>query len=73
MGSLAENADCAALDKRLWVGLHEEGPFQSFKRRPYGRGAPELSGRDLSPVEVWRMVQRRAEAAGLDPHFCNHT
>jgi integrase len=47
--------------------------FQSFKRRPYGRGAPELSGRRLSRVEVWRMVQRRAEAAGLDTHICNHT
>ena len=47
--------------------------FQSFKHRPYGRGTPELSGRRLSRVETWRMVQRRAEAAGLDTHICNHT
>ena len=36
--------------------------FQSFKRRPYGRGAPELSGRRLSRVEAWQMVQRRSSA-----------
>jgi site-specific recombinase XerD len=47
--------------------------FQSFKRRPYGRGEPELSGRALSRMEVWQMVQRRAEAAELDTHICNHT
>jgi hypothetical protein len=38
--------------------------FQSFKRRPYGRGEPELSGRALSRVEAWQMVQRR----GRDRH-----
>lgn len=47
--------------------------FQSFKRRPYGRGIPELSGRRLTRVEAWQMVQRRAEAAKLDTHICNHT
>jgi len=47
--------------------------FQSFKRRPYGRGEPELSGRGLSRVEAWQMVQRRAAAAELDTHICNHT
>ena len=47
--------------------------FQTFKRRPYGRGEPELSGRRLSRVAAWQMVQRRAEAAGLDTHICNHT
>jgi integrase len=47
--------------------------FQSFKRRPYGRGEPELSGRALTRVEAWAMVQRRAVAAGIDTHVCNHT
>lgn len=47
--------------------------FQSFKRRPYGRGDPELSGRALSRIEAWQMVQRRGEAAGLGTHICNHT
>jgi site-specific recombinase XerD len=47
--------------------------FQSFKRRPYGRGAPELSGRALSRVEAWQMVQRRGAAAALETHICNHT
>lgn len=59
------------------AGLADAKPttplFQSFKRRPYGRGAPELSGRALSRVEAWQMVQRRGEAAGLDTHICNHT
>jgi site-specific recombinase XerD len=32
-----------------------------------------LSGRALSRVEAWQMVQRRAEAAGIDTHICNHT
>jgi site-specific recombinase XerD len=50
------------------VRLHEK-----IKRRAYGRGAPELSGRRLSRIEVWQMVQRRAEAAGLGTHICNHT
>lgn len=47
--------------------------FQSVKRRPYGRGEPELSGRALSRVEAWAMVQRRGLAAGLDTRICNHT
>jgi site-specific recombinase XerD len=50
------------------------GPlFQSIKRRPYGRGPPELSGRRLSRTEAWQMVQRRAAAAGIATHICNHT
>jgi integrase len=40
---------------------------------PYGRGEPELSGRALSRVEAWQMVQRRSAAAGIDTHICNHT
>lgn len=47
--------------------------FQSFKRRPYGRGEPELSGRALTRVEAWQMVQRRGAAAELDTAICNHT
>jgi integrase/recombinase XerD len=58
------------------AGLPEVGTaplFQSVKRRPYGRGPAELSGRRLSRVEAWQMVQRRGAAAGLDTHICNHT
>jgi site-specific recombinase XerD len=47
--------------------------FQSFKRRPYGRGAPELSGRALTRIEAWAMIQRRAAAAGVETRICNHT
>jgi integrase len=47
--------------------------FQSVKRRPYGRGEAQLSGRRLSRVEAWQMVQRRAVAAGIDTDVCNHT
>ena len=53
---------------------HGSSPlFQSFKRRPYGRGEPELSGRSLTRVEAWQMVQRRGVAAELETHICNHT
>jgi integrase len=65
---LSDHLEAATLPDRPSTPL-----FQSFKRRPYGRGAPKLSGRRLSRGEAWRMVQRRAEAAGLDTHICNHT
>ena len=47
--------------------------FQSFKRRPYNRGVPELSGRPLGRTEAWAMIQRRSKAAGLETHICCHT
>lgn len=67
---LAEYIDAAGLsDAKPTTPL-----FQSFKRRGKGDvGARELSGRQLMRQEAWQMVQRRAEAAGLDTHICNHT
>jgi integrase len=61
------------LERRPSCPIDRRPLFQSFKRRPYGGGAPELSGRRLSRVEVWRMVKRRAEVVGLDTYVCNHT
>jgi site-specific recombinase XerD len=65
---LTEYMDAAALPDRPSTPL-----FQSIKRRPYGRGEAQLSGRRLSRVEAWQMVQRRGLAAGIETHICNHT
>ncbi len=32
-----------------------------------------LSGRPLAQAMAWEMIQRRAKAAGIDTHICNHT
>jgi integrase/recombinase XerD len=65
---LGEYMEMAKLGDRSATPL-----FQTIKRRPYGRGEPQLSGRRLSRVEAWQIMQRRAVAAGIDTHICNHT
>ncbi|NTG88190.1 tyrosine-type recombinase/integrase [Agrobacterium rhizogenes] len=42
--------------------------FQSFRR-----GTSELSGDSLLQSDAYRLVQRRAVAAGIDTAVCNHT
>ena len=37
------------------------------------RYAPALSGRPMSRQDVWKMVKRRCEAAGLPDDICNHS
>jgi integrase len=58
------------------VGLAEAGRaplFQAIKYRPYGRGQAELNGERLDRINAWKMVRRRAKAAGITTEVCNHT
>jgi site-specific recombinase XerD len=45
--------------------------FQAIKYRPYGRGQAELER--LDRINAWKMVRRRAKAAGITTEVCNHT
>ena len=65
---LAEYIDGADLSGKSKLPL-----FQRTKHRPFGRGVPELNGERFTRVNAWRMVQRRAKAAGLSTEVCNHT
>jgi len=47
--------------------------FQAIKHRPYGRGPAELTGERLDRINAWKMVWRRAKAAGITTEVCNHT
>jgi pimeloyl-ACP methyl ester carboxylesterase len=47
--------------------------FQAIKYRPYGRGQAELNGERLDRINAWKMVRRRAKAAGITTEVCNHT
>jgi hypothetical protein len=40
---------------------------------PYGRGQAELTGERFHRISAWKMVQRRAKAAGITTEVCNHT
>jgi integrase len=47
--------------------------FQAIKHRSYGRGRAELTGERLDRINAWKMVRRRAKAAGITTEVCNHT
>jgi site-specific recombinase XerD len=47
--------------------------FQAIKYRPYGRGEAVLNGERLDRINAWKMVRRRAKAAGITTEVCNHT
>ena len=47
--------------------------FQVMKHRLYGGGRAELTGEQLNPINAWKMVRRRAKAAGITTEVCNHT
>jgi site-specific recombinase XerD len=47
--------------------------FQAIKHRPYGRGQAQLTGERLDRTNAWKVVQRRARAAGSTLEVCNHT
>jgi site-specific recombinase XerD len=51
-------------------GLSSEGA-PLFQTSP--RHSPALSGRPMSRQDVWKMVKRRCEAAGLPADICNHS
>jgi hypothetical protein len=56
------------------LGVDPKAPlFQALQHRPYGRGPEILSGKRLSRVKGWEMVQRPAAAAGMLTDVCNHT
>jgi hypothetical protein len=67
-GYLAEYMDRARLTEAGRVPL-----FQAFKHRPYGRGQAQLTGERLDRINAWKMVRRRAKAAGITTEVCNHT
>ena len=47
--------------------------FRAIKYRPYGRGQAELNGERLDRINAWKMVRRRAKAAGITTEVCKHT
>jgi integrase len=56
------------------VGRSRKGSlFQTIKPRPYGRGQAELTGERFHRISAWKMVQRRAKAAGITTEVCNHS
>jgi site-specific recombinase XerD len=65
---LTEYIDAAGLNADPKAPL-----FQALQHRPYGRGPEVLSGKRLSRVKAWEMVQRRAQAAHMQTDVCNHT
>lgn len=65
---LAEYVEAAGLSVNAKAPL-----FQAVRRRPYGRGVAELSGEAFSRIDAWKMVQRRAQDAGMKTDVCNHT
>ena len=67
-GYLAEYLERAGLTGAGRVPL-----FQAIKHRPYGRGQAELTGERLDRSNAWKMVRRRAKAAGIATEVCNHT
>jgi hypothetical protein len=44
-----------------------------MRHRLYGGGRAELTGEQLNPINAWKMVRRRAKAAGITTEVCNHT
>jgi site-specific recombinase XerD len=67
-GYLTEYIEHARLGEAARVPL-----FQAIKHRPYGRGPAELTGERFHRIGAWKMVQRRAKAAGITTDVCNHT
>jgi site-specific recombinase XerD len=67
-GYLAEYIECGRLGDAGRVPL-----FQAITYRPYGRGQAELNGERLDRINAWKMVRRRAKAAGITTEVCNHT
>jgi len=67
-GYLAEYVERAPLSEAGRIPL-----FQAIKHRPYGRGQAELTGERLDRINAWKMVHRRAKAAGITTEVCNHT
>jgi len=67
-GYLSEYIEHARLGEAARVPL-----FQAIKHRPYGRGQAELTGERFHRISAWKMVQRRARAAGIATEVCNHT
>src|SRR5215470_10063417 len=65
---LTEYIEHARLDEAARVPL-----FQAIKHRPYGHGEAELTGERFHRISAWKMVQRRARAAGITTEVCNHT
>jgi integrase/recombinase XerD len=55
----------------LAAELGDQGIAPLFQTSP--RHAPALSGRPMSRHDVWKMVKRRCEAAGLPDDICNHS
>ena len=53
------------------AGIREQGKFPLF-RSTRGRTA-QLTEKGLTRVDPFRIVQRRAKAAGLVGHICNHS
>jgi hypothetical protein len=49
------------------------GPSRGCGLSPYGRGPEVLSGERFTRGDAWKMVQRRAKAAGMNTEVCNHT
>jgi hypothetical protein len=47
--------------------------FQVMRHRLYGGGRAELTGEQLTPINAWKMVRRRAKAAGITTEACNQT
>jgi len=67
-GYLAEYIELARLGELGKIPL-----FQAFKHRPYGPGQAELTRERLDRINAWKMVRRRAQAAGNTTQVCNHT
>jgi integrase/recombinase XerD len=67
-GYLVEYTECARLAEAGRAPL-----FRAIKHRPYGRGQAELTGERLDRINAWKMVRRRAKAAGIATEVCNHT
>src|SRR5262245_41847327 len=67
-GYLSEYIEQARLGELGRVPL-----FQAIKHRPYGRGQAELTGKRRDRIKAWKMVRRRAKAAGITTEVCNHT
>lgn len=53
------------------AGIKEDPSEPLFRAADWHGGALKRSA--LNRVNAWQMVQRRAKAAGIDTHICNHT
>jgi integrase/recombinase XerD len=57
--------------ERARLGEARVPALPGLKHRPYGRGQAELTGVRLDRINAWKMVRRRAKAAGLTTDVCN--